>query len=90
MRAAPRTLEAVARDAVGQKGGNLTDAALGPEVPDPGADRVVAQAETLADGLGGKALDKEGMQSGEAPVQGLDGFQEEAAARGILHDVLPQ
>jgi hypothetical protein len=51
---------------------------------------VVAQTETLADGLGGKALDKEGMQSGEAPVQGLDGFQEEAAARGIIHDVLPQ
>jgi hypothetical protein len=51
---------------------------------------VVGQAETLADGLGGKPLDKESVQSGKAPVQGLDGFQEEAAARGIIHDVLPQ
>jgi hypothetical protein len=49
---------------------------------------VVGQAEALADGLGGKSLDKEGVQGGEAAVQGLGRFEEEATAGGIVHDGL--
>jgi len=49
---------------------------------------VIADAEALTDGLGGKPLDEEGLQRGEAPVQGLGGFEEEAAAGGIVHDGL--
>jgi hypothetical protein len=49
---------------------------------------VIGQAEALADGLGGKALDKKGVEGGEATVQGLGGFEEEAAAGGIVHDGL--
>jgi hypothetical protein len=68
----------------------LTGATLGAEVAHPRADRVVGQAEALADGLGRQALDEEGVQGGEAPVQGLGGFEEEAAAGGIVHDRTPQ
>lgn len=49
---------------------------------------MVAQAEALADGPGGQPLDEEGVQRGEAPVQGLGRFEEEAAAGGIVHDEL--
>jgi hypothetical protein len=51
---------------------------------------VIGQAEALADGLGRAPLDEEGVQGGEAPMQGLGGFQEEAAARGIVHDRTPR
>jgi hypothetical protein len=47
---------------------------------------VRGQAEALGDGLSGKPLDQEGVQRGEAPVQGLGGFEEAAAAGGIVHD----
>jgi hypothetical protein len=66
----------------------VTAAALAAEVTHPGADRVIAHVEALTDGLSGKPLDKEGVQRGEAPVQGLDGFEEEAAAEGIVHEGL--
>jgi hypothetical protein len=46
---------------------------------------MVGQAEARADGLGRKPLDKKGVQGGEAAVQGLGGFAEEAAAGGIVH-----
>jgi hypothetical protein len=49
---------------------------------------VIAHGEALADGLGGQPLDEEGVQHGEAAVQGLDGFEEEAAAGGIVPDGL--
>jgi hypothetical protein len=49
---------------------------------------VVGHADALADGPGGKALDKEGVQRGEATVQGLGRFEEEAAAAAIVHDGL--
>jgi hypothetical protein len=83
-----RTHGTVARAAGERKGGQLTGAALVAEVAHPGANRVITHAEALADGLGGKPLDKKGVQGGEAPVQGLDRFEEEAAAGGIVHDGL--
>jgi hypothetical protein len=49
---------------------------------------VISDTETLPDGLGGKPLDKKGVQSGEAAVQGLRGLKEEAAAEEIVHDGL--
>ena len=63
-------------------------AALGPEVAHPRTDRVVGQTEALGDGLGRQPLNKEGVQRGEATVEGLGGFEEEAAARGIVHEGL--
>ena len=68
----------------------MTGAALDPKVTYPRADGVIGQAEALADGLGRESLDEEGVQGGEAPMQGLGGFEEEAAARGIVHDRTPQ
>jgi hypothetical protein len=58
---------------------------LGAEITNPGADSVIGHAVALADGRSRKPLDKEGVQHGEAPVQGLSGFEEEAAAEGIVH-----
>ena len=49
---------------------------------------MIAHAEARADGLGGKPLDKKGVQGGETAVQGLAGFEEEAPAGGIVHDGL--
>jgi hypothetical protein len=49
---------------------------------------VVAQTEARADGLGGQPLHEEGVQRGEAAVQGLRRFEEEAAAGCIVHDGL--
>jgi hypothetical protein len=49
---------------------------------------VIAHGEALADGLGGQPLDEEGVQRGEAAVQGFCGFEEEATAGGIVHDGL--
>jgi hypothetical protein len=51
---------------------------------------VIGQAEALGNGRGQEPLDEEGVQGGEAPVQGLGGFEEEAAAGGIVHDRTPQ
>jgi hypothetical protein len=51
---------------------------------------VIGQAEALANGLGRQPLNEEGTQGGEAPVQGLGGLEEEAAAGGIVHDGTPQ
>jgi hypothetical protein len=73
---------------VGRKGGNLTGTALGPEVTNPGTDGVIGQAEALADGLRRIPFHKKGVQRGEATMQGLSGFEEEAAAGGIVHDGL--
>ena len=75
---------------VRRKGGDLTGAALGPEVAHPGADGVIGQAEALANGPGREPLDEEGVQGGEAPMQGLGGLEEEAAAGGIVHDWTPR
>ena len=49
---------------------------------------MIGHAEAGGDGLEGEPLDKEGVQGGEAAVQGLAGFKEEAAAGGIVHDGL--
>jgi hypothetical protein len=51
---------------------------------------VIGQPEALADGPGGKPFDKKGVQGGEAAVHGLRGFEEEAAAGGIVHAQTPQ
>jgi hypothetical protein len=44
----------------------------------------------FANGLGRPALHEKGVQGGEAPVQGLVGFEEETAARGIVHSGTPE
>ena len=62
--------------------------ALGAEVAHPRADGVIGHAEALPDRLGGQALDKEGVQGREASVQGLRRFEEETAARAIVHEGL--
>jgi hypothetical protein len=49
---------------------------------------VIGKAEAFADGLGGKALDKKGLQGGKATVQGLRRFEEEAAAGSLVHEGL--
>ena len=66
----------------------MAGAALAAEVANPGAHRVVGDTVTLGGGVGGEALDKKGVQGGEAAVQGLAGFEEEAARQGIVHDGL--
>jgi hypothetical protein len=50
---------------------------------------VIGQAEARADGLGRKPLDEESVQGRETPMQGLRGFEEEAATSGIVHDRTP-
>jgi hypothetical protein len=51
---------------------------------------MVGEAEAHADGMGRKPLDEKGVQGGEAAVQGLGGFEEEAAAGGIVHRGTPR
>jgi hypothetical protein len=50
---------------------------------------VVGGAELLRDGLEGQAVDEDGAQGGVAAMQGLVGFQEEALARGVVHEGAP-
>jgi hypothetical protein len=51
---------------------------------------VVGGAEPLGDRGEGQAVDEEGVQGGVAAMQGLIGFQEEAATTGVVHDAAPQ
>jgi len=50
---------------------------------------MVGDAELRGDCWEGQAVDEEAAQGGVATMQGLVGLQEEALARGVVHEVAP-
>jgi hypothetical protein len=50
---------------------------------------MVGHAELSGDGRDGQTVDEEGPQGGVAAMQGLVGLQEEATARGVVHEAAP-
>lgn len=61
----------------------------GPEVAHPGAHGVVGGAELCGDRRDGQTVDEEGPQGGVATMEDLVGLQEEATARGVVHEAAP-
>jgi hypothetical protein len=63
----------------------LTGPAAGAEVADRRAERVVGVAELLGDVARGSALDEDGTEGLVLAMEGLGGFEEEAAVIGVIH-----
>jgi hypothetical protein len=81
---------AVAPTGVLRKGGNSALSTLSPEVADQVTHGVVAVTRSLGDVLQGMPLDEKGAEHLIAAVQRVGGFEEEAQAEGIVHDLAPR
>jgi hypothetical protein len=80
---------AVSPTGVSRKGGESALSTLSAKVTDHAAEGVVAVARLPGDVLQGTPLDEVGTERLIAAVERVGGFDEEAQAAGIVHDLAP-